>query len=308
MTGLIAADVRRLQSRRLARLALAVFVAGILVAAVASFVTSSKDPDAARERAAREVAACERERALFEQAEGPQPGFGCPTVEELIPHSDPRFRYAENMLDGSRALAIAAMLGAVALGASFVGAEWGTGAMTTLLTWEPRRGRVLVSKLVAGAVVCAAAAVGLIVLLCVVNLPAGTLRGSMDGLTGRWWGTLTGVGGRAAALAVLGSTIGIGLATITRNTAGAVGSAFVYGAIIDPILGAWREGRLRPWLLQRNLAHFMGVPVTEAPQGATGVLQPPAAPTLLRPALLLALYAAAVACAGYALFRSRDVT
>ena len=36
------------------------------------------------------------------------------------------------------------------LGASAIGADWHAGHLTTILTWEPRRGRVLFAKIAAG--------------------------------------------------------------------------------------------------------------------------------------------------------------
>ena len=42
--------------------------------------------------------------------------------------------------------AIFLVVGALFAGASVAGAEWRAGSMTTLLTWEPRRVRVIVGR------------------------------------------------------------------------------------------------------------------------------------------------------------------
>ena len=83
-----------------------------------------------------------RRRDLRRGRRGVLPGRGLRRVD------DPRFHRnrLEGVLQGvSGALAVVGW----ALGASLVGAEFASRSMTTLLTWEPRRGRVFVAKAVA---------------------------------------------------------------------------------------------------------------------------------------------------------------
>jgi ABC-2 type transport system permease protein len=306
--GLIRSEALRFISRRLFRfLALAV-AAGIVAAAVIAFVQSSKDPNAALAEANRVVADCERSIA---DAPAPPPGEfpgRCPTTAQLAPQFDKRFRYAETMPDATRGVAVALFVLSFVVAASFVGADWASGTTTTLLTWEPRRGRVLVAKLIAAGVLEAIAVGIALALLAVTFLPVAALRGTTAGLDGSMWWTLLGLWSRGAGLALFAVCCAGGIATVTRNTAGAIGAAFGYAVILDPILAVIRGGRLRPWLLQHLLPRFLGIPI-EVPQGPSysGGIQSTQL-SMARPVILLSIYAALIVAGAYAVFRTRDVT
>lgn len=304
MIGLIFAELHRFASRRLFRLIGALVIAVIVASAVIAFVQSSKDPQAGVEAARRDVAACERDRERF-AAETRGEVFECPSVAELANAYDKRFDYAETMPDSSRAVAVALFILSFVIAASFMGAEWGTGSMTTLLTWEPRRGRVLAAKTIAAVVALALSVAVLLAFLAVAFLPVAALRGITGGVD---WLTMSGIWLRAAALAAFASATACGIATITRNTAGAIGIAFAYGIILDNLLGVIRSGRFRPWLLQHLLPRMLGLPVEVREPGQFGGAIHLAALTPVRPIILLSLYAAAVLALAYALFRARDVT
>ena len=77
----------------------------------------------------------------------------------------------------------------IALAASFTGAEWSAGTMTTLLTWEPRRGRVYVAKFVAAAIFTFVSAIALQAVLGLALLPSGLAHGSTAGVNAHWLGT-----------------------------------------------------------------------------------------------------------------------
>jgi len=312
VSGLLRAEVLRFASRRLFRLAAVLAVTGVLAAALISFVQSSRDPNSGLAEARDQVANCERarERFLAEDPRGSAEEWQCPTVEELREGYDKRFEYAETMPDVSRGVAAALFVASVIIGASFVGAEWGSGSITTLLTWEPRRGRILAAKVIALVVLLALATAVVLAWLAVAFLPVGAFRGSLDGLTRSTWWTLAGIWARGAGLASFGAAVAAGIATLTRNTAGVVGVAFAYGVILDPLLGSVRGGRLRPWLLQHNvprLLGFLNVPRPEA-EVSSGFVTQPLMLSAFRPLVLLAIYAAAILAIAYATFRSRDVT
>ncbi len=312
MIGLLRAEVLRFASRRLFRYAAVLAVGGVLVGAMLAFVRSSSDPNAGLADARQEVANCERaQRAFVEEYPSAPPGdFYCPTINELRDAYDKRFVYAETIPNVSRGVAAALFVASVLIGASFVGAEWGSGSMTTLLTWEPRRGRILAAKVIALVLLPSLGAVLLLALLAMAFLPVSVFRGSTAGLDGSTWWTIAGIWARAAGLAAFGASVAAAIATLTRNSVGVVGVAFAYGVILDPLLGSVRSGRLRPWLLQHNvprLLGFLSVPQPDT-QTSIGVASPDVALTVQRPILLLTLYAAVILAMAYAAFRSRDVT
>lgn len=312
MTGLLQAELLRLTSRRLFRLLAVAAIVAIIASAVIAFVQSSDDPNAGLPAARRDAAMCEAERDRFAREAGPEAikGFDCPTVDELRVEYDKRFVYADTMPTATRGVAVALFVLAMVVAASFVGADWGTGSTTTLLTWEPRRGRVLAAKVIVAASTLALAAAVLLALLDVVFLPVGMLRGTTEGLDGSTWWTLAGAWLRGAGLVAFGAIVASGVATIARNTVAVVGLAFAYGVILDPILGAIRQGRLRPWLLQHNVPRLLGFPDVPQPNPTPGEIFAQQVATLgpLRPAVLLSIYAAVIIAAAYAVMRSRDVT
>ena len=194
---------------------------------------------------------------------------------------------AREFIEGTAALfVIAGWL----IGTSLAGAEWQTGTMTTLLTWEPRRARVLGTKTVAAALGAFAMVLVLnLIFLGLLALVAAT-RGSTDGLdVSLVWFIV-----RIAALASVGAVLGLALAMVTRNTAAALGIAFVYLAIVEGIIRGFRPG-WRGWLLGDISSEFVlmhgGVPGRTFSQSAA----------------VLALWCLVFVSIAMATFRARDV-
>ncbi|HCT77642.1 MAG TPA: ABC transporter permease [Micromonosporaceae bacterium] len=120
--------------------------------------------------------------------------------------------------------AIIAMVGFV-LGATFVGAEWSSGAMMNLLTWRPKRLTVLGTKL--GVVLGWMAGVGVVTFgLWTAGLYAvGKISGNTTGMTSGTWQSFGLSGLRGVAMILAFTAIGFGLASIGRHTALALGVA-----------------------------------------------------------------------------------
>jgi ABC-type transport system involved in multi-copper enzyme maturation permease subunit len=152
---------------------------------------------------------------------------------------------ARPFLEGTASLfAIAGWL----IGTSLVGAEWQAGTMSTLLTWDPRRSRVLVAKTIA-------AAIGVFALVFVLDLLftglmalVATTRGSTDGTDASLVRSLVGFDLRVATLAALGAILGLSLGTL--------GIAFVYLVIVEGIFRQFLPG-WRAWLLGDNSTIFL---------------------------------------------------
>jgi ABC-2 type transport system permease protein len=310
--ALIGAEVRRALSRRLFRLLGLITLAIIALVSTIAFFESSDDPNSGLEQARAEVQQCERDKAAFESLPAEnrpfEEKFHCPTLEEVRAGYDDRFVFASEMAESTRGVALALFGFALVIAASFVGAEWGSGTMATLLTWEPRRGRVLAAKTISIAALLAVAVFVILAFIDVVYFGIAALRGVTDGTDGSTWWTLAGIWLRGSAIAAFAAMLGAGLATYTRNTAGAIGIGMGYTLIVDPLLGVWREGQFRDWLFQQNFMQLIGMPVevseeaNEFGEFALAVLSPG------RPLLLLALYGALVLGLAYLVFRTRDIT
>lgn len=142
------------------------------------------------------------------------------------------------------------------LGASAIGAEWHTGHMTTILTWEPRRGRVIGAKALACLVSVFVLTFALQILLGAVLSLAAEVRGSTADIDLAWLTETAGVGFRVSLLAAVFAGFGFGLASIGRNSAVALGVGFGYLVIVENLVRGLRP-RWMPWLLTENSALFI---------------------------------------------------
>jgi ABC-2 type transport system permease protein len=138
------------------------------------------------------------------------------------------------------------------IGASFVGAEFSSGAIGNWLTFEPRRLRVYAGKLVAAAAGMAPLAV--VVLTVVVGgtwLIVG-YYGSTAGTTAKVWGDLAGTAGRTVVLTAAAGALGGVAALLLRHTAAAIGVAMAYLVVVEGMFGGFLAGH-QPWLVKLNL-------------------------------------------------------
>jgi ABC-type transport system involved in multi-copper enzyme maturation permease subunit len=302
MTALLAVEVRRVFSRRLVRVSVALAVLALLAGAAIAFLVS-RDMDQAVLAQAEAVRQAQVQQCITGQVDGVPAGLPAQQRAEVCeqhissPIQDRRFHYESlpGILEGMSWFAI--LLGWL-LGASLVGAEWHAGTMATLLTWEPRRVRILLAKLVAAGALAFALAMALQLLLGAALLPAGLWRGTTDGIDADWMRSVSGVSLRVAAVAVVGALIGFSIAAISRNTAAALGIAFGYFAIVENAIRGLRP-RWTPWLLGDNLA----VVITNQPQNFPLVDR-----SALGAATLVGCYTLALLVAAVATFRRRDIT
>ena len=183
------------------------------------------------------------------------------------------------------------------LGASAIGADWHAGHLTTILTWEPRRGRVLFAKI-------AAALSGVFVLSLVIQALLGVAlaaaaagAGSTAGTDSAWLAESAGVALRVAVLSTIFAGFGFGLASAGRNTAVALGVGFGYLVIVENLVRGLRP-QWTPWLLTDNSGLFiLGSPIDFPQVGRSTV----------GAGLYLAAVGAALLLAAAGLFRARDV-
>lgn len=257
MRRLVMVELHRLLARRLLKGLTVLLVLAFGVAGTLAFVASSDSPQVIAEaRAHRQaaVASCISEidagtlndEPLPSSAATDPPGF----CREMNPVSDPRFDFSDFdwMLLGTGMPFVAI---AWLLGASAMGAEWTHRTIVTTLTWEVRRHRVLLAKAVAVVIVAGVWIFALEAAFTVAMYPAAEFEGLTTGVDAGWWLDLASVGARIAGLGALGAVLGFALATIGRNTAAALGTGFVYLAVVESLVrvhkASWAE-----WLIGDN--------------------------------------------------------
>ena len=257
MSALISTEVIRLLHRRLARRAFLVVAAALAAIAADTAVHSNRDLQAAQARAHMQfLLRCREARAQ---------GQVLPICSHPLAHAarsafyvDPRFSFAASI--GGRVEDVAAALAGVGflIGASAIGAEWTAGTFAGLLTFEPRRLRVLAAKVAAVVSVmvsAAALALGFEVGSCVV---IAATRGTLEHTTGHLllgllWRCLRSLG-LVAELAAGGAA----LAGLACSTAGALGAGIAY-LVLDVVILRHVFPRLVPWVLSQDaLAEVRG--------------------------------------------------
>ena len=257
MIALASGELRRVLARRMVKVLALLAVAGIALAGLLTFLNTAhvSDSEMARRRQAADarVAACVAGGPLPRVGDTPPPGKA--RTEEFCRFAvgqvdDPRFKLTQvkGVLQGTTGpLVVVAWL----IGASVIGSDWQTRTVTTVLTWEPRRARVLLTKAFACIVVASVFALLAEGLLDLALLPAAYLHGTTAGAGGAWVRSVLGVVGRGTGLVAIAAAIGFSVASIGRNTAAALGIGFAYFLVIENVVGSFLEG-FRRWLLLGN--------------------------------------------------------
>lgn len=142
--------------------------------------------------------------------------------------------------------AVPLALAGFTLGASVLGADFASRALTTLLIWEPRRPRVLATRAAACAAVTGVAAMAVLAVLTVALLPAALAHGVGPAPSGAWYLSTAALALRCALLAAAASVVGVSLAAVGGSTAAALAGAGVYFLVIEqaaftaaPSIGRW---------------------------------------------------------------------
>jgi ABC-type transport system involved in multi-copper enzyme maturation permease subunit len=161
------------------------------------------------------------------------------------------FVLSQQLPGGALALSAATSALAFLIGATYVGAEWSTRAIVALLFWEPRRLRVIATKLAVLAAAATALSVAAQALWWGTAVVLSRTLGNTGDTGGSFYGDLVAQQGRALVLTVLMGLLGFSLANLVRNTGAALGVGFVYFAIVETAVRNIRP-RWQEWLLTDN--------------------------------------------------------
>lgn len=324
--SLLRSEAHRFRSRRFIQALLVLAVVGWLVVTVIGLLNygTPDDGDLADAQARLDQIVAEQQ-VFYEQCledgnfpDGASPDEFCgppPTADnfggpEAFLDKAP-FDFGEAGTDGALGVAALAAALAVAMGATWIGAEWSSRTIVALLFWVPRRLQVMAAKLT---VLIGAAALFGVLTQAAWLATAGIWEaavGSPDPLPEDFWTTLLQTQARGVLLVILAAVLAFGLTNVVRNTGAALGIAFVYTAIVENIIRALRP-HSEPWLLTANalgLVQEGGYTITywnDGPIGPNG--QPPEyflGP--LQAGVYLGAVALVLASVGAFLFAKRDL-
>jgi hypothetical protein len=190
---------------------------------------------------------------------GPAPNKRCVfyTPNAQMFYSDPRFSFAHNATNlVIAAVALASLVGFV-MGTGFIGAEWTAGTFPLLLTWEPRRMRVLLAKLAAVVVTFVVIGVVTTAILLASGWAIAATRGTTAGITATVWRELLWYSLRGLPLIALLTGAGAAIAGLTRHTAAALVGAIGYMVVFEIVVRRLHPEWIR-WLLATNSGALLG--------------------------------------------------
>jgi len=141
------------------------------------------------------------------------------------------------------------LLGAL-LGASLGGADWTNNTMTTLLTWEPRRIRVLLTRAVVVVLVAFVITIGLQAIFAAIFWLGASTRGMTAFTPSSLWSDVFQTMLRTSAVATGFGLIALSIATIGRSTVSSLGALFGYLILFEGVIAGFRPS-IQGWLLVR---------------------------------------------------------
>ena len=144
---------------------------------------------------------------------------------------------------GDNAVTTAALfllIGGFFAGAAVAGAEWRAGTITSVLTWEPRRVRLNLTRTAACGICAFVVACFLQVVFLAAFLPAVLANGSTAGTSSGWWMSLALALARTALITSFAAMLAVALATLGRNTAFALAAVFAWVAVIEGLIRGLR--------------------------------------------------------------------
>lgn len=136
-------------------------------------------------------------------------------------------------------IAVLLPLMAFVIGSSYFGADVKTGMIEQILTWEPRRMRLLAARLVSSVIGVAVLVAGLAVLYVILTFVLAGLVGTTDGTTGEFWANVIEAILRLAVAGGLFCVFGLGVTVMTNNSLASIVGFVIYWFIIDNLIAAF---------------------------------------------------------------------
>jgi ABC-2 type transport system permease protein len=264
---LFRSELLRARSRRMVVM---LIVGGVILIVVAIVIAGANSQKPTPEQIAQARTFSQKQFAKCMQGQflgGPDAAVPPPyaTLEEFCraattssaPDSSLKLSDAVDVIQHSGTFTV--LLGVV-LGASLMGADWSAGTMTTLLTWEPRRIRVFLTRALVVAIVVTVVTVVLQALLLGAFSLAVAFRGTTVGSPPGLLNDVVQSVVRVSAVAVAFGLVAMAVATVGRSTVAAVGVLFGYLVLFEGVIAGFR-----PSIQDRLLVRAAGVVISQQP-------------------------------------------
>ncbi len=196
------------------------------------------------------------------------------------------------------------------LGASLGGADWTSNTMTTLLTWEPRRGRVFFARALVVAVFVGVITVFLQVAFSAVYALVAATRGWTMFLPAHFLADVGATIGRVSAMGVSLGLVAYVIAMIGRSTVSSLGALFGYLILFEGVIAGFRQS-IQGSLLVRGASVIVSQqPIydTSGDFGYYGSGSPPILMDVQRAWLVVAVYLIVLGGLSLFQFQRRDVS
>jgi len=316
---LFRSELLRARSRRLVPM---VLVGGMIAAVVALGIgayftdpASDEDVAAAEARATKSLEKCLEGRFVPEN--DLPPGFDtldeyCHETQDVyLPDAGLWLHDLPDVLVGIGTFVV--LIGAW-LGASLAGADWTSNTMTTLLTWEPRRIRVLLVRAVVVVIVVAIVTVFLQAFFSAVFALMATLFGTTALSPTDLWNDVAATIGRIASIAVAISLVAFAVAMVGRSTVASLGALFGYLVLFEGVIAGFR-----PVIQSYLLVRAAGVVVSQQPilyygpenfgsGGSSSYTEPTILLDVSGAWVVIGCYVVGLLAIALVVFRRRDVT
>lgn len=304
MIRLIGSEWLRFRSRRLVKVLIVIGLVGIAfgvtIATWQSDRPTQEQLTRAEARRDKVVARCIKQEGFGAATEGTTVETYCNQEFETADFVPGQQLRLNDLPDFMMAAAFPVILVGLVIGASVVGASWQTGTITTILTWEPRRIRWFLARLLVAMACSFAIAICLLAVFGVAIAAGAALRGTTTLMSG-WSGHVVGVVLRIAGVTAAATAIGSTVAMIGRNTAAALGAVFVYMAVLESLVRGLRPAMSR-YMLGDNIGSVVtGLRVEIHQDLETFIITPG------KGAAVVALYVAVLTIAASIALRTRDV-
>lgn len=199
---------------------------------------------------------------------------------------------------------------AFVIGASYFGADQKSGMIEQLLTWEPRRARLLLGRLIGGGISVFAITVLLSSFLVVGLYVLSSVSGTADGAFGIW-AMVLGAIIRSGITGAIFFALGMAVTVITNNSVGSIVGFLIYVFVVETALLSPLLPKVSRWMPMENADAFVSRNGVGAGGFVTGVDIDGSGPNFhhswIQAGSLLAAAAALVYIVALVVFTRRDI-